>query len=45
MEDKYEVLIRENEQLRILKNFIKLENVYSKTEIETLIKAMEGNNE
>lgn len=44
-EDKYDVLIKESEQLRILKNFIKSENVYSKIEIEALIKAMEANNE
>lgn len=44
-EDKYEKLVREREQLRILKNFIKQENVLVKSEVETLIKAMEASNE
>lgn len=38
---EYDALIRESEQLRILKNFIALERVLCKSEIETLIKAME----
>lgn len=43
-DERYEKLIRQSEQLRILKNFIRCENTYS-TEYETLIKAMEANNE
>lgn len=34
-------LIRESEQLRILKNFISFEEVFGKQEIATLIKAMD----
>lgn len=34
-------LIKKREQLRILKNFINLEEVYSKDQIQTLVKAME----
>lgn len=41
-DSKYDGLIRESEQLRILKNFVALEKVYSKSEIENLIKAMEA---
>ena len=44
-ENAYNALVRESEQLRILKNFINLESVYSKVEVQTLIKAMEANNE
>lgn len=40
-DNKYDALIRESEQLRILKNFIALETVYSKSEVATLVKAME----
>ena len=41
---KYDDLIRQSEQLRILKNFIRCEKTYS-TEYEELIKAMEAKNE
>ena len=34
-------LVRDSEQLRILKNFVALEDVVCKSQIETLIKAME----
>lgn len=34
-------LIRESEQLRIIKNFVDIEDVYSKEQIKALIKAME----
>lgn len=34
-------LIKKSEQLRILKNFVALEDVLCKSQIETLIKAME----
>lgn len=37
----YSGLVRESEQLRILKNFVNLEEVYSKDQIKALIKAME----
>lgn len=40
-EAHYEDIVREREQLRILKNFIALEEVLCKSQIETLIKAME----
>ena len=43
--NKYDKFVRESEQLRILKNFVALEAVYSKDQIATLIKAMEANNE
>lgn len=43
-EARYDELVRQSEQLRILKNFIRCENTYS-TEYETLIKAMEAENE
>lgn len=38
---EYDALIRESEQLRILKNFVVSEDVISKSEVERLIKAME----
>lgn len=44
-ESKYDDLVRESEQLRILKRFAKLEEVYCKEQITTLIKAMEESNE
>lgn len=44
-DEKYERLIRQSEQLRVLKNFVALEDVYCKDQIKTLIKAMEANNE
>lgn len=44
-EVKYDELIKEREQLRILKNFVKLEEVILKDTVLTLIKAMEANNE
>ena len=37
----YAQLVRESEQLRILKNFVANEDVISKSEIERLVKAME----
>lgn len=37
----YAHLVRESEQLRILKNYVQLEEVYSKEQIKALIKAME----
>lgn len=37
----YSGLVRESEQLRILKNFVNLDAVYSKDQIKELIKAME----
>lgn len=37
----YAKLVRESEQLRILKDFVNLEEVYSKEQIKALIKAME----
>ncbi len=40
---EYEKLIRESEQLRILKNYIRNEKVIYKSEAEYLINAMEGN--
>lgn len=43
-EKRHDELVRQSEQLRILKNFIRLEQTYS-TEYENLIKAMEANNE
>ena len=44
-EDKYDELVRESEQLRILKNYIKLETTFTKSEVVNLINAMEANNE
>lgn len=44
-EDKYNDLIREREQLRILKNYTKQESTITKNEIINLINAMEANNE
>lgn len=41
-EKEYESLIRQSEQLRIIKNFLALEEVYTKTDLITLVKAMEG---
>ena len=41
-EREYESLIRQSEQLRIIKNFLALEEVYTKTDLITLVKAMEG---
>ncbi len=38
---EYEKLIRESEQLRILKNFIRSEKVLCKSDAENLINAME----
>lgn len=40
-EEKYDNLIKEREQLRILKNFIKQESTLLKTEVLNLIAAME----
>ena len=40
-ESAFEEFVRQSEQLRILKNFIALEKVICKSEVETLIKAME----
>lgn len=40
-QNEYDALIRESEQLRILKNFISLEEVICKSQIEEVIKAME----
>jgi hypothetical protein len=37
----YADLVRESEQLRILKNFIELEEVFSKDQVKVLVKAME----
>ena len=37
----YAHLVRESEKLRILKNFVALEEVYCKDQIKALIKAME----
>lgn len=45
LDSEYNKLIRQSEQLRILKNFAALEEVYCKDQITTLIKAMEANNE
>lgn len=42
-ETKHDALVRESEQLRILKNFVQLDEVIIKDSIITLIKAMEGN--
>ncbi len=46
-EGKYDDLVRQSEQLRVLKNFVALEDVYCKDQVKTLIKAMdmEANNE
>lgn len=38
---EYDALVRKSEQLRILKNYVALEEVITKSQIETLIKAME----
>lgn len=43
-ESKYDDLISEREQLRILKNYTKLESTHTKEEIINLINAMEANN-
>lgn len=43
-ESKYDQLISEREQLRILKNYTKLESTKEKQEIINLINAMEANN-
>ena len=40
-ESAFEEFIRQSEQLRILKNFIALDDVLIKSQIETVIKAME----
>lgn len=40
-EEKYNELIKEREQLRILKNFIKQESTITKNEVTNLINAME----
>jgi hypothetical protein len=37
----FEEFVRQSEQLRILKNFIALDDVLIKSQIETVIKAME----
>ena len=37
----YGHLVRESEQLRILKNFVESDDVYSKDQIKALIEAME----
>lgn len=42
---EYEMLIRYKEQLEILKKFIKQDKVITKSEIITLIDAMEAENE
>ena len=44
-EVQFNCFIRDSEQLRILKNYCKLEEVLTKSEVLTLIKAMEANNE
>ena len=44
-EAKHDALVREREQLRILKNFIKLESTLTKGEVLNLIAAMEVKNE
>lgn len=44
-EDKYNEFVRESEQLRILKNYIKLETTFTKSEVVNLINAMEANDE
>jgi hypothetical protein len=44
-EEQFKKLIRESEQLRILKNYCKLEEVITKGCIETLVKAMEAKDE
>lgn len=38
---EFETLVEKREQLRILENFVDLEEVYSKEQIKALIKAME----
>ena len=43
-EGKHDHLIRESEQLRILKNLIKSDEVILKETVLALIKAMEANN-
>lgn len=40
-EEQFKNLIRDSEQLRILKNYCKLDEVLTKNEILTVIKAME----
>lgn len=40
-ESAFEEFVRQSEQLRILKNFLALEDVIVKSQIEALIKAME----
>lgn len=42
-EAKYETLIRESEQLRILKDYVRAEKVIMKSEVLTLIDVLEGN--
>lgn len=44
-EEKNDNLVRESEQLRVLKNYCKLEEVILKEDVLKLIKAMEANNE
>lgn len=44
-EHNYNNLVRESEQLRILKNYARHENVIVKSDILTLIEAMEGKTE
>lgn len=44
-EEKYIALVRQSEQLRILKNFVRQENTIVKSEIINLINAMEANDE
>ena len=44
-EGKYEDLISEREQLRILKNYARLDSTLTKSEILNLMKAMEASNE
>lgn len=44
-EARYDHLVKESEQLRILKNFVALEEVLVKSQIEHLIKAMEVKDE
>ena len=40
-EHKHEELIRQSEQFRILKNYIKLESTFTKSEVINLINAMD----
>ena len=44
-ESDFYILVKHSEQLRILKNYAKLEEVYTKEEVIKLIKAMEAKNE